>query len=206
MASPKISIRPALEADLPAMIAITCAAMAPDPLTRLLYGENAVKTQTESLNASLGKRFTAPSNPCFIFIAVTEKGVVGWILVRWEEGMAFPPSLSSSKPGFQDWYSWQIRRKWASYLEGRKHVVLGALYVKPEYQGQGVGRKLVEYIYEEFALEGEEVIVQTRERSEGFYGRLGWRGVGETGVEMGEWGERVGGWSRSPMMVRGPVV
>lgn len=69
------------------MVAINCAACEPDILNRFLYGHTqieAVSKQTASLMASLGARFTNPTNRCYIHKAVDVGSgeVVGWSLVR----------------------------------------------------------------------------------------------------------------------------
>jgi hypothetical protein len=83
----KISIIEATEPDLPVMVALCCDAMEPDILSRFLFGHShveAVRKQTESLIASLGMRFTHPTNRCYIHKVVdTQSGeLVGWSLLR----------------------------------------------------------------------------------------------------------------------------
>lgn len=71
-------------------------------------------------------------------------------------------------------------------------------------QGQGIGKQIVEWLYERYGLEKEVVIVQTRAMSEGFYEKLGWRTVSCTEVDLAEWGGKGRGYGmhRSPQMVR----
>jgi len=84
--------------------------------------------------------------------------------------------------------------------------VLGALYVKTDQQGRGIGRQLVEYIYSKYDLENELLIVQTRDISEGFHLKLGWVTVDSTDIDLSEWGGKGRGFGvhRSPQMLRYP--
>ena len=68
-----ISISEAKQSDLPDMVAILCDATEPDILTRFLFDHRraeSARKQTESNMASLGKRFTHPTNKCYIIKAV----------------------------------------------------------------------------------------------------------------------------------------
>ena len=109
------------------MIAITCSGVEEDILTRFLYGHRhteAVRKQTESLMASLGRRFTHPTNRCYIFKAVDaqSKELVGWILVRWEKPPVTPPESVSGKLDFGTYYQREVKRKWVEILGGKSHV------------------------------------------------------------------------------------
>ncbi|KAI9684244.1 MAG: hypothetical protein M1822_005717 [Bathelium mastoideum] len=208
----KISISEATESDLPEMVSITCDAMEPDILTRFLFDHRrseAVRKQTESLMASLGKRFTHPTNRCHIMKAVdtqTEEPV-GWSLVRWEDGdIAAPPHGGPDQPDFPTHYQREQRKYYLKLMGGKPHVVLGALYIKPDWQSHGIGRQLVEYLYSKYDLDNEPVIVNTRATSEGFYAKLGWTMVDSTDFDLSEWGGKGRGYGvhRSPWMLRCP--
>ena len=84
--------------------------------------------------------------------------------------------------------------------------MLGALYVRIDWHGHGIGRDLVEYVYSKYDLDKELVIVQTRAVSEGFYAKLGWVTADSTDIDLSEWGGKGMGYGlhRSPQMLRYP--
>jgi len=123
-----LSISEAAESDLPEMVALCCDATEADVVNRFLYDHRrakAVRMQTESLMASLGKRFTHPTNKCYMFKTVdtqTEE-LVGWILVKWEDGKAFaPPDNRSDQPDFPTHYQREVRRNWIKLTAEKPHV------------------------------------------------------------------------------------
>ena len=83
---------------------------------------------------------------------------------------------------------------------------IGAVYVRPDRQGQGLGRQMIEYIYAAYDLDSELVILQTRAMSEGFYHKLGWVTAGSTDVDLSMWGGHGRGFGvhKSPQMMRYP--
>ena len=122
-------ISEATQADLPEMIALCCEALEPDVLTRFLYGHKqaeAVRKQSESLTASLGKRFTHPTNRCYIHKAVntTTGAIFGWSLVRWEDGSWGKPVAppDGPPPDFATHYTREVKKNWIK-LTGEKPVV-----------------------------------------------------------------------------------
>lgn len=213
-----IAISEAEYSDLPAIISLTCEALDGDVLTRFLYGMNyheAFRKHSDSLTTSLGKRFTQPTNPCFIYKAVDSATdeIVGWCLVRWEDGswLSTPPpaATSSEQTDFITHYGREVKKAWISLLPDRQpHVVLGALHVRPDRQRCGIGKRLVEYMYATHVLKKELVIVQTRATSEDFYVKLGWTTIGSTDVDLSQWAPSGRGYGihRSPQMRRGPAV
>ena len=78
--------------------------------------------------------------------------------------------------------------------------------MRTDRQGMGIGRRLIEYVYSEYDLERELVIVQTRAMSEGFYAKMGWVTVDSTDIDLSEWGGKGRGYGlhRSPQMLRYP--
>ncbi|HKY05294.1 MAG TPA: GNAT family N-acetyltransferase [Blastocatellia bacterium] len=81
---------------------------------------------------------------------------------------------------------------WAAEHEGRVvgfsmadrvESMIWALFLLPEWEGQGVGRRLLSEAVEWLCAEGCELIWLTTEpgsRAEGFYAHLGWARVGLT--------------------------
>lgn len=183
-----------------------------------------MQKQTKSLMASLGKRFTHPTNRCHIIKAsdTLTGDVVGWCLVRWEDGT--PTAASGSEAtDFVAHYLQEQKKNWSELVARKSHVgkinefgstaetlmkatVIGALYVRPNRQGEGIGKSLVEYIDSKYDLDSERVLVQTRAISEGFYAKLSWVTASSTDIDLSEWGgEGMGyGVHRSPQMVRYP--
>ena len=123
-----ISISDAKESDLPDMVAICCDATEEDIITCFLYDHRrteAVRKQTESLMGSLGKRFTQPTNRCYIIKAVDSQSgeLVGWILVRWEEAKpAATLDSGSDKLDFLTYYQRKVTRNWNKFRAGKPHV------------------------------------------------------------------------------------
>lgn len=126
-----ISISETTESDLPDAIAVCCDAVETDILTRFLFGHRqaeAVRKQTASLTTSLGKRFTHPTNRCYIIKAVDSQTqeLVGWSLVRWEDGSwpLAPDSLAngSEQLDFVGIYQREVKRNWKNLVAYRPHV------------------------------------------------------------------------------------
>ena len=123
-----ISISKSSESDLPTMVAVCCDALEANLLTPFLYGHRrieAVRKQTESLMASLGRRFTHPTNRCHIVKAVdTQTGeLVGWSLVRWEDGKVTAlPDSGSEQPDFLTYYLREQRKDWVKLTGEKPHV------------------------------------------------------------------------------------
>ncbi|KAL9107644.1 MAG: hypothetical protein Q9227_007451 [Pyrenula ochraceoflavens] len=205
-----ITISEAQESDLPPMVSVAVDSMEADILTSFLYGHRraeAARKHTESLTGSLGKRFTHPTNRCHITKATdTQTGeLVGWSLVRWEDGTPLADSGGSSdQRDFPTVYMTEVKKRWNRLTAGKPHV--GALHVNPDRQRQGIGRQLIGYIYSKYDLDNERVFLFTRATSEGFYEKLGWVTADATEVDLSEWeGKGKGyGMHRAPQMVRGP--
>ena len=65
---------------------------------------------------------------------------------------------------------------------------------------------IVDYMYREYGLENDMVIVQTTASAEKFYQKMGLKTVDSTDIDLSEWaGKGLGyGLLRSPQMVRIP--
>ena len=83
-------------------------------------------------------------------------------------------------------------------------LAIGALNVKIAWQRQGVGRMMVDYMYREYGLENEMVILQTTASAEKFYEKIGWKTMDSIDIDLSEWaGKGLGyGLLRCPQMVR----
>ena len=129
MAATIISISRAIESDLLTMVALRCGTLEEDILNRFLLDHRqaeAIRKETESLTASLGKRFSHPTNRCYIDKAVdTQTGeMVGWTLVRWEDSNSIyaPSDSSSGRIDFLSHYTREVREKWYNITAEKPHV------------------------------------------------------------------------------------
>ena len=129
MATTPISISLAIESDLPTMVTLRCGTLEDDILNRFLLDHRqaiAIRKETESLMASLGKRFTCPKNRCYIYKAVdTQTGeMVGWTLMRWEDSNSIyaPPDNDSDRLDFLSHYTREVRKKWYKIIAEKPHV------------------------------------------------------------------------------------
>jgi hypothetical protein len=124
-----ICITQAIESDLPIMIALRCETLQEDILNRFLLDHRqaeAIRKETESLMTSLGKRFTRPTNRCYIYKAVDTqtREMVGWTLVRWEDSnnIYAPSNNDSDRLDFLSHYTREVRKKWYNITAEKPHV------------------------------------------------------------------------------------
>ena len=126
-----ILISEATEADLPDMVAVTCDAMESDILIRFLYDHRraeAVRKQTNALTASLGNRFSLPTDRCHIIKALDAQTseLVAWSLLRWEEGqpVTAPDKASdiTDQSDFRPYYQQEVQKNWSRLTPVKPHV------------------------------------------------------------------------------------
>jgi hypothetical protein len=129
MTATTISISRAIESDLPTMVALRCGTLEEDILNRFLLDyrqAEAIRKETKSLTASLGKRFTHPTNRCYIYKAVDMQTgeMVGWTLVRWEDSNSIyaPLDNNSDRLDLLSHYMREVRKKWYNITAEKPHV------------------------------------------------------------------------------------
>ncbi|KAH7411819.1 hypothetical protein DE146DRAFT_641462 [Phaeosphaeria sp. MPI-PUGE-AT-0046c] len=218
-----ISILPATLADIPTLAAIRTEAAESSLLTHFQfspYHKIAKEKESDTLITRLSKRFTEPDGQKFHLIKAvdTRNGeTVGWALVKWEDGSWVNTGATSSAhpdgevgptnpESFGQYWSREVIAKWRGITGGKPHVTIGAMNVKITWQGQGIGKMMIEYMYREYGLENDMVIVQTTASAEIFYQKMGWKTVDSTDIDLSDWaGKGLGyGLLRCPQMVRYP--
>ena len=82
------------------------------------------------------------------------------------------------------------------------------MFVKPEYQKQGIGTALLRWGFNEFDLEKETVWLNTQMRGRNVYRRYGWESVEHLDIDLSEWGGKLRGFGihRSHSMLRKPGI
>lgn len=96
----------------------------------------------------------------------------------------------------------RMERAQEEYMRGKRYLFMHVLVVLPEWQGRGVGRRMLEWGVEVADGEGVECWLDASKAGLGLYKRLGWREVGETSIELEEWGGEKGERETVVQMVR----
>ena len=76
-------------------------------------------------------------------------------------------------------------------MKGKPYILMQGMAVLPEWQGKGVGKRLLEWGIRETDKRGLEGWVNAREGSVGVLERFGWKRVGVVEAEEGEMGRVV---------------
>ena len=71
-------------------------------------------------------------------------------------------------------------------MKGIPYMLMRGMAVLPEWQGKGVGKRLLEWGTGEADKRGLECWVNASEGSVGFFERFGWKRVGVVEAEEGE--------------------
>ena len=128
-----IRIAKATEADIEDLIAIFVDASEYDIISRFMFGhrrEEAVNKQTEFFTPVLRRSLTHPTNQCLVLKAMDSqtREVLGWTLVRWEDGKPVkPPESVPGQPDFLMYYWREQDKNWRKLTAGKKHVGMWAV-------------------------------------------------------------------------------
>jgi len=93
-------------------------------------------------------------------------------------------------------------------MRGERYLFMRGLCMLPEWQGNGVGRRLLEWGLEIADWEGVECWIDASAAGLALYRKLGWKEVGEVGevgevvADLGEWGGKEGHVERVVQLVR----
>ncbi|EXF76159.1 acetyltransferase [Colletotrichum fioriniae PJ7] len=82
----------------------------------------------------------------------------------------------------KDMTSWESR-----YLEGSKYMVLQALATHPEYQGRGIGTKLIQHGLEEIDSQSLACWFHASPSSYRLYEKAGFQEVGKNEYDLAKW-------------------
>ena len=73
-------------------------------------------------------------------------------------------------------------------MKGIPYILMHGLAVLPEWQGKGVGKRLLEWGIREADKKGLDCWVDASEAALGFFEKFGWKQVGSVEVNLADWG------------------
>ncbi|KAL6713801.1 hypothetical protein ACLMJK_008293 [Lecanora helva] len=116
--------------------------------------------------------------------------IVGWASYTLHPPAPSPPSFP---PGHNTALASALFSREAalrdSHMSGKKaYLYLRVVVVTPDWQGRGAGKGLVREVCRVADQKGVEAWVDASGGGRRLYEGAGWKEVGETGVELGEWG------------------
>ncbi|KAE8380236.1 putative GNAT family acetyltransferase [Aspergillus bertholletiae] len=186
-----ISLHPALPADAATLVDVHNDAFPDDNLMELMYGprEESAVNFTEDIGQAIRE-----SPDCRFLKAVDDESgrIVGWswwsiyrdaethIKAQQEalEKSTTPPASSLCPQAYVDYRSLvvQLREKWVG---GKAVAILQVLVVHPEYQGRGIGTRLVMAGVEEAKRLRLPAWLEASPAGYAVYKKCGFRDVGE---------------------------
>ena len=89
-------------------------------------------------------------------------------------------------------------------MKGRPYILMHGLVVLPEWQGKGVGKRLLEWGIEKADKKGLDCWVDASEAALGFFEKFGWEQVGVVEVDLADWGGVEGKKERVVQCIRKP--
>ena len=72
-------------------------------------------------------------------------------------------------------------------MKGTPYILMHGLAVLPEWQGKGVGKRLLEWGVGEADKKGLDCWVDASEATLGFFEKFGWKQVGSVEVNLADW-------------------
>ncbi|MCJ1246111.1 hypothetical protein MMC30_003316 [Trapelia coarctata] len=213
-----VEISLASETDVSEIAPISGLAMHDDLLDTFLFGFGRPSAVPEAIfTKAIQDNLKDPLSRVFKASLKNTGEVVGYGTIRFEDGVmefedtpwSTPPSVlgpPGSSPVFGEMYRGAIKAKWKQHMRGTPHVVWNSLFVKPEYQRQGIGSELLRWGFATFGLEKHLVWLTTQMRGRNIYRKYGWVDVDHVDVDMSEWGGKLRGFGvhRSPLILRQP--
>jgi hypothetical protein len=117
-----------------------------------------------------------------------------WMMVKPEEeksvgggdgkgGLAIFPSVA----GLPQYVHDCTRTVLDDWMLGRRHLLLNALFTKPEYRRRGVGTAILKWGNEKADRRGLPCFLQSTPEGHGLYRREGWKNVGQLDVDLRDW-------------------
>ena len=116
------------------------------------------------------------------------------------------PWPEGANMGLIDAFFGSMKRLQTKHMGGKPFCLEHALVVLPEWQRKGIGRRLLEWGLEYADREALESWIDASPEGLELYKKLGWMEVGETVVDMGEWGGEVGRKEKVVSLIRKPVI
>ena len=89
-------------------------------------------------------------------------------------------------------------------LKGEPYMLMHRFAVLPEWQGKGVGKRLLEWALEKADKHGFNCWVDVSEGALGLFEKLGWEQVGAVEVDLADWGGEEGKKERVVQCIRKP--
>ena len=97
-----------------------------------------------------------------------------------------------------------LERKQNEHMGEKKYLLMGILVTMPEYQGRGIGSKLLSWGLDQADELGYECWINATQAGLSLYKRHGWMEVGQIDVDLGDWGGEKGKLDRTVCLVRRP--
>jgi GNAT superfamily N-acetyltransferase len=102
--------------------------------------------------------------------------------VEQEEQVEFP-----AKAGLPDFVHQKTREVLEYWMDGRRHILVNALFVLPQHQKAGVGKLLLGKMHEFADRERIPAFLQATPFGYRLYKKAGWKQVGKLEVDLRKW-------------------
>ena len=102
------------------------------------------------------------------------------------------------------WFFGETGKNREACMQGRPHFYMSMLMVLPDYQGRGIGKRLLEWGLEQADEMGMEVWIDATDVGLPLYKKLGWEPVAEFWTDCEKWGGTKGVFDRTTGCNRKP--
>ena len=136
------------------------------------------------------------TDPTCHYIKAIQPGtntIIGWALwnicsttSRRPQSILTPKSAADG--GLVNAFYSNLRKAENEYLKGKPYILMHKLVVLPEWQGKGVGKRLLGWGLEKADKHGLDCLVGVSEAALGLFEKLGWEQVGFAEVNVANWG------------------